>query len=360
MHRKIRPVILPIDNKSHNYSVEWWYFNGHLKDEDNNPYSFMDCLFKVDLTKVNIPHLINNPFKNYYKKGKYVYFSHSVISDIKKNKSYKDIQNLSLVSKDSFLSEKLFVNYINPNIINGYINSEIKEVDDNNFYIKNCNLSLNLVSTKNPLLEGGNGYVGTSQSGSYYYSLTNLDTTGVLKIKNKEIKVNGISWMDHQWADAVYDKKNKDKWTWFSFQFENGTQIMCVEYVKNNGTDILIDIIDKDGIQRQYNNAVLKPGKDIWKSRQTKAQYPMSWVIDIPEASITIETSSLMEDQEMIFGQINYWEGPIRAMLQEKELNIKGEGYMELVGYPSDYNYFILMGKNLKSSFINKIKKLLS
>ena len=53
----IKPVILSIDNGPHDFVVEWWYFNGHLFDKKGKEYSFMDCFFKVDISKVNIPHL---------------------------------------------------------------------------------------------------------------------------------------------------------------------------------------------------------------------------------------------------------------------------------------------------------------
>ena len=64
MHKKYKPIKFPGDESVHDYIVEWWYFNGHLKDEQDNEYSFMDCLFKVDIKKVKIPFLSNIPLKD--------------------------------------------------------------------------------------------------------------------------------------------------------------------------------------------------------------------------------------------------------------------------------------------------------
>ena len=355
MSEEIKEIKLPKDNSEHENTIEWWYFNGHLKDKKGKEYAFMDCFFKVDCMKINIPHLFNHPLKDYCKKGEYIYFAHSVVSDISKKKNYKEVQNISLVSHDSFTKKNFFVEYVNPSIMGHSLNSSIEELTDNSFHLKTGSLDLTLEAKKAPMLEGGHGYVGTVESGSYYYSLTDMKVKGTLTIDKKEIEVTGQAWMDHQWANAVY---KKDKWTWFSFQLENGMEIMCVEYEKKDGTDVLINTLDKDGKQKGYNRAILKHGKKVWKSKKTKARYPQVWEIEIPEANIVIKANSLINDQEMIFGQINYWEGPMDVVAKINGKKVKGKGFMELVGYPSDYNYLLLEGKEIEKNIFKKIKKI--
>ena len=354
-NNKIKSIVLPRDNGPHDFFVEWWYFNGHLKDKYGKAYSFMDCFFKVNASKVNIPHILPHLIEDHFKNGEYIHFAHSVISDISNKKCYKEIQDLSLVSKDSFTKELLYINYRNGNFLESNMQSEIKETTANNFNLKTKHLDLNLESKKNPLLEGGHGYVGTPEAGSYYYSLTDMRVGGKILIEGKEIEVEGKAWMDHQWANAVY---KKDKWTWFSFHLENGTEIMCVEYATDIGMDILINTIDKEGNQNQYKKANIKSGKQVWKSSKTKAEYPMSWIIEIEEAGIIIDTSSEVKDQEMIFGQINYWEGPMKVKAKINGKYSKGKGFMELVGYPSNYNYLLIAGEEIEENIWAKIKKI--
>ena len=354
---EIKKIILPQDNGPHDFIIEWWYFNGYLYDGKGREYSFMDCFFKVNLEKVNIPHILPHLIEDHLKNGKYIHFAHSVISDILNKKSYKEIQNISSISKDSFKKDLLFINYKNFNILGENINSEIIEVSPSNFNIKTKYFDLDLESKKDPLLEGGHGYVGTPKDGSYYYSLTDLSVKGFINIKGKQVEVTGKAWMDHQWANTTY---KKDKWTWFSFNLENGTEIMCVEYATGIGADILINTIDKNGNQKQYKKANIKPEKSFWKSKKTKAEYPLSWIIEIPEAKIRIKTSSLIKDQEMIFGQINYWEGPMKVEANINGKKVKGKGFMELVGYPSDYNYLVLLTKEAEESIFKKIKNFLN
>lgn len=352
----IRPIILPKDNGPHDFVVEWWYFNGHIYDKKGNEYSFMDCFFKVNLTKVNIPHIAPHLIEEVFKNGEYLHFAHSVITDIKNNKSYKEIQNISLLSHDSFKKDLLYINYKNAHMTGDSSSGEIVEIAPNDFHIKTKNLDLVLESQKNPLLEGGHGYVGTPEAGSYYYSFTNLSVLGSINIKGVDIEVKGKAWMDHQWANSSYKGKS-DKWTWFSFHFDNGSEMMCVEYEKGeSGIDILVDIIDKDGHQTQYKKAKITPAGKYWKSSKTKAKYPLSWKIEIGDGDIVIETESLTKDQEMIFGQINYWEGPmkVKAIIGGKKLI--GRGFMELVGYESDYNYLLLESKDLENNILKRVK----
>jgi len=348
---KIEPVVLPKDNGPHDFTVEWWYFNGHLYDKKGIEYSFMDCFFKVNAKKVNIPHILPHLIEDHLKNGDYIHFAHSVISDISKKKSYKEVQNISLISKESFKKDLLFIEYKNTNIFNNVDYSKIIETAPNCFHLENKYLNLDLRSRKSPLLEGGHGYVGTPESGSYYYSLTDMVVKGKIMVNKKEIEVEGRAWMDHQWANAIY---KKDRWTWFSFHLNNGTEIMCVEYDTMSGTDILINTIDKDGKQNQYKKANIISGKKFYESKKTKAKYPLSWKIEIEEANIEIETSSLIDEEEIIFGPINYWEGPMKVKAKINGEEIKGKGFMELVGYPSDYNYLLVEGETL----LEKIKNL--
>jgi len=352
---QIKPVVLPQDNGPHDFIVEWWYFNGHLYDTKGREYSYMDCFFKVNITKVNIPHIAPHLVEDIFKNGEYIHFAHSLISDISKNINYKEIQNISLLSDDSFKKDLLHIHYKNAHILGEDLTGEITETTPNNFHIKTKNLDLELTSNKNPLLEGGHGYVGTPEAGSYYYSFTDLSTKGKIIIDGKEIEVTGKSWMDHQWANTTY--KGKDKWNWFSFNLENGTEIMCVEYDTLMGVNILVDIIDKDGKQTQYSNAKLIPQNNFFKSKKTKAKYPLSWKIEIPEGDIIINTKALLKNQEMIFGQINYWEGPMKAKVKMNGKTIKGRGFMELVGYPSDYNYLLLESEEVEKTIWKKIKQ---
>lgn len=369
MTLNFKPLSFPLDGKEHEAIVEWWYFNGHLRDKAGNRYAFMDCLFKADIKRIEAPSFLKKiPFrKRLAGDNPYYCFAHSVVSDISNQKNYKEVQNYSLVSRDSFKRPLFFVNYASPNILGGYINNEIAEKSPSavdlqarpsstdlqarpfNFHIKTENLDLTLESKKPPLLESGRGFINVCGRESYYYSLTDLRAKGVLNIENRIIEVEGKAWFDHQWTDV----STMEKWSWFSLQMENGTDIMCAEYDDGKNKAYLVDLIYPDSKQEHFDKLLLTPGKDVWKSKKTKAEYPLSWKIEIPEKNMKFEVRSTMSDQEMIYGSINYWEGPLDVVGMEDGQKIKGMGFMELVGYPSDYSFLFLAGKELGAK-INK------
>ncbi len=322
---KYRKIVFPRDGAAHNNIIEWWYFNGHLKDRKGNKYAFMDCLFKANPKKVKLPFLEKVPLKN-------TYFAHVLLSDIKKKKFYSNVQPLAIVSRDSFSKPLFFVNYTAPSL-QGYLNCEIEEIDKFNYRIKSEFFDLTLKSTKKPLLEGGRGFIELNSKKSFYYSLTNLKTEGYITVNGKRIRVKGQSWMDHQWADVPY---SKDKWSWFSIQLNNNTEMVCFEYDDKKKKVYLASISYPNGNTTHTEDVLLTPLGKVWKSKITGAKYPLLWKIQVPSKKIDLVVSPLMKEQEMIFGPINYWEGPLRVKGKVNNKNVTGKGFAELVGYPTN------------------------
>lgn len=361
MEKKFKPIKFPEDESAHNHIVEWWYFNGNLKDAPGNEYSFMDCLFRVDVKRVKIPFLSNIPLK-------ISYFSHSLVSDIGNKIFYHRIAPFSVVSADSFSKPLLYINYINPEIKNSYINCVIEKTDELNYKLKSENIDLTLTSVKKPLLEGGEGFLDLHSKTTYYYSLTNLETKGRIKIKDKWINVAGKSWMDHQWADTSY---SKDRWDWFSVQLEDKTELMCFVYDDGNKKTYLADISYPDGGQESFNEVEIVQSGKTWKSPTSKAVYPLAWSVKIPAKNISLNLTARIENQEMLFGSINYWEGPLLVSGFFGGKKVNGVGFMELVGYPSQYSnvkyirdeigrtvsWFVSMAKAKASTFSGNARK---
>ena len=340
----MKPIKFPENELAHKCIIEWWYFNGHLEDEEGNKYSFMNCLFKADVKDVQIPFLSKLPLKT-------LYFSHSIISDIRNKTFYPIIDYITMVSRDSFSKPLLFINYTNPIILDGYVNSVIEKTKESVYHIKTEDMDLMLTSIKKPLLVGGNGYINLCSKDTYYYSLTNLETEGTIRIKNELIKVKGKSWMDHQWADASY---SKDQWLWFSIQLDNELELVCFEYSDGNAKTYLASISYPDGKQEHTKEVRFTPLGAGWTSPKTKNKYTLSWRIEIPSKNIDIEVEPLIKNQEMVFGTINYWEGPliVKGLINNKRT--KGSGFLELMGRPSQYGNI----KFLKDTLFNIARKI--
>lgn len=344
------PISFPKDELAHNNIVEWWYFNGNLEDEKGNEYSYMNCLFKTNPRKINLPFVKKIPLNDYY-------FSHHLVSDIKNRNFESFVHPLLLVSKDTFSKESLFINYTTLPVIN-YINFCIEKVDTSKYRIKTNSFDFILTSTKKPLLANKSGFLnsGTDYE-NYYYSLTDLKTEGTINLNGNQVKVHGKSWMDHQWADTPYEKKVK--WNWFSIQLDNSTQIMCYEITLKNEKKYLANLINRNSQCKFTEEVLIKPAGKTWASEKTGAEYPLSWNIQIPSWKIDLTTKPLNENQEMIFSIINYWEGPIDITGRIYNREIKGKGFMELVGYPMKKSWIKQHEENFRNMLMEKIKHLL-
>jgi predicted secreted hydrolase len=341
----MKAINFPGDEKAHDKIIEWWYYNGHLKGNDGKQYAFMDCLFKADTRRVRLP-FIKVPLKD-------IYFSHSILSDISSQKFYPTIDYISLVSRQSFSRPLLFVEYVNIDVINGFIVNSIKENPLFEYRLKTASFDLKLKSKKSPLLLGGKGFLNLHGRKTYYYSLTDLAVEGEIYPNGKIVKVKGKAWMDHQWANTPY---KKDRWTWFSLQLDNHVEIICFEYGQDK-RDSLASICYSNGRQESYQHISILPIDGKWKSVKTKAEYELCWQIEIPEKNISLQVKPLIKAQEMIFGTINYWEGPISVSGKFDGKKVKGLGFMELVGRPSRYGSVKMLEGMLSSGFQQGMKK---
>jgi predicted secreted hydrolase len=228
--------------------------------------------------------------------------------------------------------------------MDGFTVNEMAEIKPNVFHVKTQWVDLMMESRKMPMLEGGKGFVTVRGRQSFYYSLTDLRTEGMVRVGDRWVPVKGRSWLDHQWADVTY---TNDQWTWFSIQLEDGTDLMCVEYSDKDGKDSIVDVLTTQGHAAHYDHTELSHNDRVWKSKTTKAEYPLSWTIAVPDGKIELVTSAILEDEEMVFGAINYWEGPITVTGTIGGKKVKGVGFMELAGYPSNYNFLFLAGKQM-------------
>ena len=78
----------------------------------------------------------------------------------------------------------------------------------------------------------------------------------------------------------------------------------------------------------------------------------MEWLIEIPELNLKIKTVPKNIDQEIIFGNINYWEGGLSIEAQLNGQKINGIGFLEMVGVP--------MHKSLAKIYLEKGRALIN
>ncbi|MFA5770967.1 MAG: lipocalin family protein [Patescibacteria group bacterium] len=342
-------VQFPKDELAHKNIVEWWYINGFLNGQKGERFSFMNCLFKVDNQRSKVPLLSRLPVKT-------VYFFHSIIANLDTGEKETFVAPYCVVSRDSFTKDLLYINFLTeskPILFGGYVNHLLEEYELFNYHLKTEFLDLNLIYNKTPLLEGGDGYLKFHDKSTYYYSLTDLSLQGTLKFKNKSYQVSGKAWMDHQWADTVY---NHDRWNWFSIQLNNGLDLMCFEYISAGKSVCHTSLIFSDGLQKHTNKIEIVSEKRKWKSRRSGNIYNLDWKIKIPEENIELMVKAILPDQEVGFNSINYWEGATNISGKIGGEVVRGDGFMELVGEYSPWGSLAFIKNTAWEAFGNSNK----
>ena len=327
----------PSEHRSHpNFKIEWWYFSGNVKDASGNKYSFMLTFFRRGLrlektSEVNRSRwALNN-----------LYFSHFSVYSAKKNKHYfSEKISRGALGQAGASTEKFKV----------WIDDWKAEIADRNqpnkilIFAKKDKLYLDfeLEPQKNPVIHGTNG-ISQKSSGvgqaSHYYSFTRLKVNGSLSIEGKRITVNGSAWMDHEFGSNQLGKEQIG-WDWFSIQLSNNTELMLYLMRNKSGSYDLTSsgsLIASDGsvIHLSLNDFKIK-NKRFWKSKKSKALYPVEWVIEVPKYNINLNIKALHEKQELDTAkstQIIYWEGGINVEGLSQGISVNGVGFVEMTGY---------------------------
>jgi predicted secreted hydrolase len=200
--------------------------------------------------------------------------------------------------------------------------------------------ALNVTPAKPLVIHGENGVSQKSPErgmASYYVSFPRLQVAGTIRIGDRDYRVFGQAWMDHEWFTRQL-KPEQTGWDWFSAQFDDGSELMLFEIRRKDGS---IDpyssgtLIGKNGNMEHLarDEFALRP-LEWWRSERTGARYPIAWKIDIPSRQIQLECRPVVRDQELSASQgSRYWEGAM-----DYSGSKRGVGYLEMTGYAGAVN----------------------
>ena len=323
----------PRDFYSHdNFRIEWWYYTGNLKSEDESRFfGYQLTFFRVALDGKN---QISNPSQW---KVDHIYFAHMTLTDITGEKfhyferiSRKGIGNagadsnrLMVWNEDWFLTDK-----------NNAHNLKAVELG--------TGIDLRLVPVKGVVVHGKNGISrkGSEQgNASHYFSYTHMKTTGTVFLKGRSFKVFGTSWMDREYSSNQLNK-NLSGWDWFSIKLDNNVELMLYQLRRKTGEADPYSsgsIVLSDGRSRHIKKGdftITPMGK--WTSKKSNITYPAGWIIELPDSDTELTLLPDLPDQELYNLRsiyTSYWEGSVSIKGTVSGKKIKGKGYVELVGY---------------------------
>lgn len=323
----------PRDHGSHSeYRTEWWYFTGNLADAAGKKYGYQLTFFRYGLT--GRPRNPGNPWS-----VRDIYLAHFAITDASDNSfHYTDRASRKGPGLAGAAERKMDVTLLGWSAI----------MEKNTIRLKasfeGMELKLDLIPAKPAVLHGRGGL---SKKGplpgqaSYYYSFTDLKTTGYLKRPGMKeaVGVSGTSWFDQEFGSNQLTG-DQAGWDWFALHLGDGRDLMIYKLRKK---DLSVEkessgtLVEPGGTSRQISLSDIQI--DVlghWKSQKTKGKYPAGWRIRIPSARIDVTVKPLIPDQELantVSAGITYWEGAVGGTGTSKGKSVKTEGYVELTGY---------------------------
>ncbi len=324
----------PRDHYSHpGFQTEWWYYTGHIVSHDRRSFGYQLTFFRTALQR-------KGSEKSRWTLNT-VYFAHFALTDEKENSfAFREKISRGALGQASAKTDRLHV-WVDNWFLKEEGENHLLEAHDPSMAIR-----LRLTPLKPPVINGIDGVSQKAQGegyASYYYSITRMRTIGELTLKGEVFRVEGISWMDHEFGSNQL-RDYQMGWDWFSIQLDNNTELMLYIIRHEDGKPDPHSsgtLTHPDGTSHhlrleEFQIQVLR----TWKSRKTGGRYPAKWRILVPQSSLDLMVTPTVSDQELVTqesSRVTYWEGSVRVNGKYGGKAVRGVGYVELTGYAEPF-----------------------
>jgi predicted secreted hydrolase len=328
--RTPRAFSFPADHGPHPmFRTEWWYFTGNLTDPQERPFGFELTFFRIALSPTRAAS--ESAWRT-----QQLYMAHLALTDVAAKQFH---------AYERFSREALGLAGAKTDTLHVWLEDwSIEPQDPSGFPLRlraaenNIALDLTLNPGKPPVLQGDRGLSqksGEPGNASYYYSITRIPTSGLIRIDNQDLEVKGDSWLDREWSTGALGP-DQVGWDWFALQLSDQREIMFFRMRQHDGKPSPFSagsLIDAQGeVLRLNHKEVVIEVLDQWASPTDGALYPARWRFKIPQEALDLDIQPLLANQELNIS-VRYWEGAVRIRGTAAGLPIEGRGYVELTGY---------------------------
>jgi len=325
-----RPFAFPADHGPHAaYQTEWWYYTGNLDAADGRHFGYQFTIFRSALVPPEDRQDRPSSWATHQ-----VYMAHFAVTDV-------DAGRFHFSDRFSRGAAGLAGAQVSPYQV-WLEDWRVEELEPGVYQLRAAQddmaIDLRLTDLKGPILQGDRGY---SQKGpepgnaSYYYSLTRLASNGIVHVGETAYKVDGLSWMDHEFSTRALGP-DLVGWDWFSIQLDDGSELMVYQLRRGDGTADPFSsgmYVDAAGNTTQLGHQDLAVKvNDTWQSPHSGATYPAQWTITVPSEDLILEVTPYLADQELDASFV-YWEGAVKIVGEHAGNGVSGNSYVELTGY---------------------------
>lgn len=296
---------------SHGNGSEWWYSTGYLHDPAGRLFAFQYTLAKVRLYGISLHVLLTaltdfTTGKHYFEQER-AFFGRGIVTN---------------AGKTAFGDKAMMTYAPNECASKGHMGLSMKG--------RNYALTLDMNAVKPPVWHCDDGVlkmglVNDPKQTTYYYSYTNLASTGQLVLDGQEHPLTGKSWFDKQ--GGTYTINNRwVNWEWFSLRFFDGEEIMLFTFPQDNYRDGTF--IGKTGDYRRLNAYTVTP---LGFTEAGGYKFSKGWQINMP--GVKDEEYTL---RPKLDGQFNLFFYELLAEIVDSNGSVVGYCVVELL--PGVYN----------------------
>ncbi len=190
-------------------------------------------------------------------------------------------------------------------------------------------LSLELNVTKPPVWHCDKGILKMGlddpKEKTYYWSFTNLVSSGILKIGADEYQVSGKAWFDKQGGTYTLSSRWTN-WEWFSLRFFDDEEVMLFSFPQDDYQDGTY--IKKSG---EYKRLVEYEISPIDFTEERGNRFSFGWEVDLK--NIKQEKYTIIPKTK---GQLNFFYFEMLADIKDMSGKTVGQCFVELL--PGVYN----------------------
>lgn len=329
----------PRDHGAHpEFKTEWWYFTGHLRSKDGRRFGFQWTVFRSALRPPGGPL----PAGSSAWRAEQVFLGHLALSNLDKK---------SFIFEENAARSALGLAGAEPGRFKVWLPGFSAEDGEEGWQIRaegrDLEILLRLTPSAEVLLHGDRGYSPKSQEvgrASYYYSLTKLSTSGLLRLQDQALEVNGEAWMDHEFGSGQL-AETQGGWDWMGLPLGGKSALMV--YRLRDRVDSARDYlsgtyVDAEGRAHRLaaGDIQLKP-LEYWTSPRSGGKYPIVWQVALPAHRLELRVTAAFPDQELDTRkstQVVYWEGSVAVRGKAGDQAIDSRGYLEMTGYAGDFD----------------------
>ncbi len=325
-----RAFSFPRDHGPHpEYRIEWWYYTGTLVASGGRRLGFQLTFFRSGL----VP---KTPARSSAWATREVWMAHFALTDVARRR-FHAFERLSRGALGlAGARPEPFRVWVEDWSAEGAGSGDLPmrlRARDGAFAI-----DLTLTSERPPVLHGERGLSRKGEepgNASYYYSLTRMVTRGIVAVGGEHLEVSGLGWMDREWSTSTLGS-DLAGWDWFALHLSDGRDLMVYRLRRHDGSAgpfSMGTLVAADGASRGLaRDAVQITTLERWQSDRSGHRYPSRWRLRVPGEGLDLEIVPRLPDQELDL-TVRYWEGAVTARGTSRGAPLRGDGYVELVGY---------------------------